>query len=159
MNMEGLKNTDLEKRVRIKLGQDFNNNHQGRRLCVDRENFGSNFPDPSAPKHKRLEFDAGDDITNNKQICEIFQDNINTNKFVIHSYKGIIHGYIVSNMDYNKYDYWEDWEDGVNGDWRLEYEDKGGLPVLYKEEYTGAGTVDIFMDLIKSSSNFIPTNK
>ena len=153
--MEKLRIIDPEKWTRIKLEQDFNNNHQGRRLYADRENFGLNFPDPSAPKHKRLEFDAGDDITNNKQISEIFQDDINTNKFVIHSYKGIIHGYIVSNMDYNKYDYWED---GVNGDWRLEYEDKGGLPVLYKGEYTAQGTVDIIMDLVKNSSNFIPTN-
>ena len=145
--MEKLRITDFEKWVRIKLEQDFNNNHQGRRLYADRENFGLNFPDPSAPKHKRLEFNAGDDITNNKQICEIFQDDINTNKLVIHSYKGDIWGYIISNTDYNKYDYWQG-----------EFNWSSGIPVLFKEYYTGQGTVDIIMDLVKKSKYIIPEN-
>ena len=92
---------------------------------------------------------CNDDVyENNKKICDIFVDIFNTNRIVVYSWKGTLTGYIISNEDFSKFDYWNNkyWNDGVNG-----YLD---LPYLYKNDYGGEGTVDILKDLIINSVTF-----
>lgn len=130
----------LEKYVRRKLGQNF-----------DEPSFDYDECGRGKPIHKRFDFsahnchkvcDCHDNIyTNNREICEIFECDVYPYKIVVYVWKGILVGYLVLS---NKYcdDYWDEknWNNGVNG--------KLDMPYAYKKEYSGAGTVQIIIDLI-----------
>jgi hypothetical protein len=142
MYMENLKINDLEKWIRIKLGQDYKNPKYIEGKIV----------------HKRIDFTGNRShndavYDNNKKICDIFLDDLNTNRIVLYSYKGSITGYIVSNKNFNRYDYWNDkyWVDGVNSELVL--------PYLYTNNYWYVGTVDILKDLIVNSLKIAPKNE
>lgn len=145
--MENLKMNDFEKWIRIKLGQDYKN-----------PKYESSSKGDYSPCHKRLWFDAQvdqDESKNNKDICDIFADDLNTNRIVVYSWKGKIHGYVISNKDYNNYNYWDMdkiGSDGVNGDLKL--------PYIYEKDYgcSDNGTVDILKDLISKSIKISPNN-
>jgi len=92
-----LKYYNIEKYVRIKLGQKY--------PTPDYDEYGR-------VKHLRINFDARDNITNNKFIMDLFDEDFINKKVVIHSYKGSINAYIISISSYNKYNYWgEIWDD------------------------------------------------
>lgn len=145
--MENLKINDLEKWIRIKLGQGYVNpkykNWEG--IIIDEEQYNKLNDREKGPfriEHKRFDFDAKEETETNKDICNIFADDLNTNRIVVYSWKGMINGYIISNKHYHKYNYWESDKisDGVNS--------QLSLPYLYKKDYCGGGTVDILKDLI-----------
>ncbi len=116
-----LKSTDLEKYVRIKLGQNRSINHH----------FISERAREKEPAHERFDFHAGKNITNNKKIIEMFHDDFTHEKPVFHSYKGGYWWDWYSNEEYECYnaDYWGDWN---KEDW-----------------YGGLGTVEIIIEMIK----------
>ena len=86
-----LKYYDIEKYVRIKLGQTY--------PIPDYDEDGR-------VKHLRIDFDARTNITNNKNIMDLFNEDFINKKVVIHSYKGNITAYVISISSYNKYNYW-----------------------------------------------------
>lgn len=170
LDMDKLKENDLEKYVRIKLGQDYTspeyvdlssndgpclveiNQDEYNQLTVEKQGI-------IRPKHLRLDFNAiGNDkdfqigIENNKKICEIFDNDLHFNKIIIHSRKGGIWGYIVSNKDYIKHkdEYWRQYYDGINGELQL--------PYVYKANFSGETTVDIIKKLILESKKHRPSN-
>jgi hypothetical protein len=141
-----LKLYNIEKYVRIKLGQTI-------------------FPTPTQPKicnyshwyfdvwkntgHLRFDFDAKGDYEQNKRIIDIFNNDFRRyngnlkNDFginvIIHSYKGAIVAYIVSNTYYNKYNYWN-----------IQFCDIENmyLPCIVKINITGESTIGIIVKLI-----------
>lgn len=158
MYMVSLKNNDLEKWIRIKLGQDYVNpkykNYEN--ITINEEEYNKLDDERKSEfkhNHQRIDFDAQECIHNNKKICDIFLDDLNTNRIVIYSSKGFINGYIISNNNYNKYDYWniDLNSEGINGNL--------SLPYLYQEDYCGWPTVEILEDLIVNSLKFTPNNR
>ena len=92
-----LKYYNIEKYVRIKLGQKY--------PIPD-------YLENGRVKHLRFDFDAQYGITHNKNIMDLFDEDFINKKVVIHSYKGSINAYIISISSYNKYNYWgEIWDD------------------------------------------------
>ena len=151
----------LDKWIRIKLGQDLKNpsyigGHVGRQTkIITNENYNLLKKEDKGwfgIYHKRICFDAQEDIENNKNICDLFKDDLNGNRLVIHSRKGSVWGYIISNEHYTKYDYWnENWEAGCCGELTL--------PYIYIKDNCGGGTINIFKDLIINHLNLCPNNE
>lgn len=174
MYMASLKNNDLEKWIRIKLGQDYVNPKykNSENISVNEEEYNKLDDKSFRPEHKRIDMSGqscigscrncfgGNGVQScndnlydfNKKICDIFLDDLNTNRIVLYSWKGQITGYIVSNEDFDRYDYWNNnyWCDGINSNL--------DLPYLYTNSYSGYGTVDILKDLIVNSLKFTPNN-
>lgn len=127
---------NLEKYVRIQLGQDYNN---------------LEYDNNSRPIHKRFDFDARYINDNNKEICEIFiNDNLVKHNMVIYSWKGTIYSYIIKKSDYENYNYWN--TDYGSYEYDDSFSDNGmlNLPFLYYNEfYSGIGTVEIIKKLIE----------
>ena len=151
MYMASLKNNDLEKWIRIKLGQDYVNlkhNHQK----IDMSGQRCNGSCGNCLGGNGIKSCNDNVYDNNKKICDIFLNDLNTNKIVLYSWKGLIIGYIVSNEDFDRYDYWNNnyWRDGIRSNL--------DLPYLYTNYYFGYGTVDILKDLIVKSLKFTPNN-
>ena len=141
-----LKHCNIEKYVRLKLGQKY-----------PIPDYDAPDPDPNYKrfkrlKHLRFDFDARKDITNNKQIIELFDEDFIDKKIVIHSCKGGGGAYVISKLSYNKYDYWgEGWGDFL--DVRFPYEKKFDM--------LSNSTVEIIIELIKycENANFIKKEK
>jgi len=173
INMDNLKRNDLEKWIRIKLGQQYYYENK----IINKEEY-NNLSDEEKElvvrtHHQRIDFSGqrcdgrcknccggngikscNDDLyNNNKKICELFLDDLNTNRIVIYSWKGQITGYIISKKDFERYDYWNNkyWCDGSNS--HLD------LPYIYTNIYYGDGTVDILKDLIVNSLKINPINE
>jgi hypothetical protein len=91
-----LKYYNIEKYVRIKLGQKY--------PIPDYDEHGK-------IKHLRIDFHAGTDTLNNKNIIDLFEEDFINKKIVIHSWKGGANAYVISKLSYGKYNYWER-EDG-----------------------------------------------
>ena len=142
-DMEKLKGDDLEQWIRTKL--------KGKKIDFSGSNCGSeNCNNCSGGNGNNS---CNDYLyTKNKYICELFVDDLNTNRIVIYSWKGSIIGYIISKEDFSKFDYWNNkyWSDGINRVLTL--------PYLHKKLYCGWGTVDILKDLIKKCKYIIPEN-
>lgn len=93
--------------------------------------------------HKRFDFNAGDDaesIHHNKSIVDIFYSLFENINVVIHSYKGCIYAFIVSNDDYEKY------QDKYYN--RFMNDSDNELPYLKCINYGGEGTTDIIYNLL-----------
>ena len=112
-----------------------------------RAKLGENLVNPRAPKdHKRIDFDARDCTKDNKDLCDLFANDLNGLRMFISSNKGMVRGYIISEYHYNKYNYWDSkyCVDGVNGDLPL--------PNLYSERVDGlGGTVYILCHLVEKA--------
>jgi hypothetical protein len=119
--LDDLKYTDLERYVRIKLGQNYENPEY----------------DDDKPKHLRFDFDAQGDNDGNKEIVEIFKKDYDEHEIVLLSCKGTIMGYIIRRSDYRKHDYWGEWYDNVR------------YPYIVKIYFNGYGTVEIIMMLLR----------
>jgi hypothetical protein len=89
---------ELEKYVRIKLGQKYPI---------------PEYDDDGRIVHNRIDFHAGNHVKDNKELIELFQNDFNKLTFplkkyvVIHSWKGAISAFIVSEEYYKKVDYWD----------------------------------------------------
>jgi uncharacterized protein YkuJ len=131
-----LKHYDIEKYVRLKLGQKYPI---------------PEYYEEGKVKHLRFNFDARENITNNKNIIELFNEDFIDKKIVIHSWKGSVTAYVISKLSYNKYDYW--------GEWKA-YEDMR-FPCEKTIDMCGKPTVEIIIELIKycENANFIKQEK
>lgn len=162
-----MKENDLDKYVRIKLGQDFNSpkyikisdetteiNQVEYNLLPKAPNRyddrvdGQKYTDDFKNKHLRFDFDAKNNIENNRKICDLFEKDLNSNKIVFHSSKGVVCVYIISSQDYSNR-YWGETFDGCNGNLH---------PYKYNENVSGESTVDIIKKLIIKSKNYILSN-
>ena len=127
----------LEKYVRIKLGQKY--------PLPDYDEYGRIV-------HDKISFHAGnDDSKDNKQLIELFQNDFNKLTFplkkyvVIHSWKGSISAFIVSEEYYKKFDYWDyDKYMGGYGDYSIDI----CLPYDKIIDMFCKGTVEIIVELI-----------
>jgi hypothetical protein len=160
-DMKNLKINDIKKWIRIKLGQNYANPkyvHKWYNEIIlsknDYNELNNDKKENFRIYHKRFNFDAQKDIEINKDICDIFANDLNTNRIVIYSHKGSIKGYIISNKNYHKYDYWnmdKIGADGINRTLKL--------PYLYEKELSGYGTVDILTHLVEKSLKMILNNR
>ena len=123
-----LKYYNIEKYVRIKLGQKY--------PIPDYDE-----EDKHKKKHLRINFDAQTDILNNKNIIELFEEDFINKKIVIHTDKGCAEAFIISKLSYEKYNYW-----GVR------YSDMM-FPYEKRIDITGESTVQIIIKLIKYCQN------
>lgn len=90
-------------------------------------------------------------INNNKKIIELFQNDFNKLSFplkkyvVIHSLKGSISAFIVSEEHYKKFDYWDFWKHyGGNSGHTIDID----LPYDKIIDMFSKGTVEIIVELI-----------
>jgi hypothetical protein len=129
----------LEKYVRIKLGQ--------------------KYPEPDYDEnglivHDRIDFHAGGDVKYNKELIELFHDDFNKLSFplkkyvVIHSWKGAISAFIVSEEHYKKFDYWDYSEYMGIGSSSSDYTIDICLPYDKIIDMDTKGTIQIIVELI-----------
>lgn len=141
---ENLKTHDLEKYIRLKLGQRIfptpimkkcilNNIRCNCKNCKYNEWYYTWKKDG----HLRLDFDAREYRKNNLKILKLFDEYFTEIKAVIHSHKGAIEAYFIHLEDYNKYNYWEQG-----------YEDMK-LPYIARMNLTELGTVEIIKLIIE----------
>jgi hypothetical protein len=102
--------------------------------------------------HLRFDFDATCNITNNKKIMELFNDDFINKKVVIHTRcsdrcaYGSVTAYIIPNSSYDKYNYW---------DYRQcqKMVEKKCFPcekiIDFSDDPTSTSTISIIMQLIK----------
>jgi len=118
-----IKDCDIEKYVRVKLGQKIFPTPDFQSPCENGEDVDADCKCVKCKNNKwyndvwkhdghlRICFDARNDITHNKNIMELFSEDFINKKIVIHSWKGQIFAYVISKISYNKYDYWSDESD------------------------------------------------
>ena len=123
-----LKYNNIEKYVRIKLGQKY--------PIPDYDEDGK-------IKHLRFDF-ARREMVNNKRIIDLFEEDFINKKIVIYSWKGSICAYIISNIAYKKYHYWECYA------LRLRYYQ---LPYEKCIDVTNESTISIIIKLIEYCRN------
>jgi hypothetical protein len=93
--------------------------------------------------HLKFDYDAGNYITCNKNIINLFDEDFVDKKMVIHSHKGKINAYLISNFNYNKYDYWN-YDNMINNCFPCE-------EIL--NNFMGIPTIEIMIKLIKGNYN------
>jgi hypothetical protein len=154
IELENLKYSNIEKYVRMKLGQKypipdhvkvhpeyFEFYDGGEDTYYDNENGYYHYV---KPEHLRIDFHAGTNTSNNKNIMDLFEEDFINKKVVIHSWKGGVYAYIISKSNYKKYNYWgEQQMDTMRFPYEKFIECCGGT----------VGTVDIIIDLIKYCRN------
>lgn len=89
--------------------------------------------------HLRINFDADDDIINNKNLIELFNKDFVNKKVIIFTHEGCCFAYIVSKSNYNKYNYWNEYSN---------YDDIN-LPYEKQIDFSSESTVKIILELIK----------
>jgi hypothetical protein len=128
---------ELEKYVRIKLGQKYP---------------VPDYDEDGRIVHDRISFDAGNDFSkDNKHLIELFQNDFSKLSFplkkyvVIHSRKGSISAFIVSEEHYKKFDYWDLWKHfGGNSGHTIDID----LPYDKIIDMCSKGTIQIIVELI-----------
>jgi hypothetical protein len=141
---ENLKTHDLEKYIRLKLGQRifptpieksclFNNTRCNCKNCKYNEWYYTWKKDG----HLKLDFDAREYTKSNLKIVQLFDEYFAEIKVVIHSHKGSIEAYFIHLDDYNKYDYW-----------KQSYQEMK-LPYIAHIDLTDIGTVEIIKTIIE----------
>jgi competence CoiA-like predicted nuclease len=147
-----LKDNNIEKYVRIKLGQkifptpimkgcEFEDENDCKCDRCKYDEWYNTFWKKEG--HLRINFDAREDIANNKQIVELFDEDFMNKKIVIHSWKGSACAYVISKLSYNKYDYWKEKFD----DNSLSYPCEKIIDITFKS------TIKIIIELIKYCKN------
>jgi len=146
---ENLKINNLEKYIRLKLGQKTfptpkmkecfykNENH----YCRNCKNCKYNewYFTWKKEGHLRFDFDARKFTKNNIKIIELFDEYFQDIKVVVHSYKNFIKAYFIRVEDYQKYNYW-DYNDNNND---INY------PYITVIDLTGLGTVEIIKTILE----------
>ena len=150
-----LKVYNIEKYIRLKLGQkifptpiekDFKNNfcHDNDYCECDECKYNIWYNTIWKKEgHLRIDFDARNNVTNNKHIMELFSDDFINKKIVIHTHKGYGNAFIINKLSYNKYNYWD------------EYFDVNEIPFPYEKiiEFNDKSTIGIILELIKYCEN------
>jgi len=146
-----LKYYNIEKYIRVKLGQQIFPTPI-RKICGNNENNCqcdickyNNWYDNVWKKngHMRFDFDARENVINNRQIIKLFEHDFISKEIVIHSHKGSANAYIISKLSYNKYDYWNEKWDYDN--MRFPYE-----KII---DISGKTTIQIIIELINYCKN------
>jgi hypothetical protein len=146
-DFENLKINNVDKYIRIKLGQRTfptpkmkeciykNDNH----YCRNCKNCKYNEWCFTWKKegHLRFDFDARNITKNNFKIIQLFNEYFEDIKLVIHSYKNFIEGYFITPDDYIKYDYWGQSYNNIK------------FPCIATIELSGLGTVEIIKTIIE----------
>jgi len=122
-----LKDYNIAKYVRVKLGQKY--------PIPDYDEYGR-------IKHLRIDFDAQEDITNNKKIIDLFDKDFINKKIVIYTHEGSGSAVIISKLSYDKYDYW-------NADFYSSF----CFPCEKIIDITGDCTIGIIIKLIEYCKN------
>jgi competence CoiA-like predicted nuclease len=147
-----LKDNNIEKYVRVKLGQQIfptpiekncENIFTKKDCECDKCKYNEWYDKEWKKKgHLRINFHAEYNITNNKKIMELFNEDFIDKKIVIHSHKGGIDAYIISKLSYNKYDYWN-------------YDNMNNNMYPYEKiiDMNGKSTVEIIIELIRYCKN------
>ncbi len=127
--LKDLKKIDLDKYVRIKLGQKY--------PVPDYYNQNPDNSDYRRIEHLRFDFHAGEDYQDNNDIISLFENDLRSNKYkiVVHSWKGSFWAYIINKEYYDSYNYYD-----------IYNIDK--YPYVQRMTLTGMGTVDIIKHLI-----------
>lgn len=125
-----LKYTNIDKYIRQKLGQKYPIPEYAEHLGVK-----------DKIKHLRFNFHAGTDVTQNKQILELFAEDFMNKKIVIHTWKGNVDAFVVSPLSYSKYNYWNYFKEH-------HYNPTEQLPFENEIEMTSLSTTEILKKLI-----------
>jgi hypothetical protein len=122
---DNLKIINIEQYIRTKLGQ----------------NYPPTYDDSGHIIHLRLDFDARDNYEDNKYIINLFKNDFYGKNVVFHSCKSTAAAYIINDIDFKKYNYWEKYT-LCNGD---------GEGLMYEEviDFTNDRTTGVIMQLIK----------
>ena len=146
------KRYDIENYVRVKLGQKIfpkpspeycENPNKYDWDCMECDKCKYNRQLQSNDFHLKFDFDAQDDVTHNKKIIEIFSQDFINKKIVIHSRKGGCTAFVISESNYNRYEYWKQAFDDDN----MPFPCEKIIPM------TGEGTVNIIIKLINYCEN------
>jgi hypothetical protein len=97
----------------------------------------------SGLEHLRLDFHASTEeaVYDNKNLIELFENDMISKRAVFYSWKGSALLFIVSRNDYYKYNYWE--IPHYDAYYTMPY------PYLNRYDVTGWGTVDIITDILE----------
>ena len=87
----------------------------------------------------RIDFDAQENVTKNKKILDLFRSDFANKHVVIHSHKGSAAAYIISDLNYKKYDYWKE---------RWDYE-RMCFPTEHIIDLSTKRTIQIIIELIE----------
>lgn len=159
--VKSLKFTDIEKYIRIKLGQNFvdpeyeyDNKPIHKRISLGASRCGGEGC-PHVEKCRgncfggKKGYSCNDCLySDNKHICDIFNNDydLGSYRIVLYPWKGDVTSYIIRKEDYNKHDYWNNqyWDDG--------FEECLKLPYRWVIRYSGgeakSGTVEILKHII-----------
>ena len=151
-SIENLKVSDLEKYVRLKLGQKVFPTPKLKKCLVKvNEKKEENNPYCQCKNctynkwyytwkhegHLRLDFDARQFTKSNLKIIELFKDSFQEIKVVIHTYKNSVQAYFIHLDDYEQYDYWGEGYGETK------------LPYIASMDLTDLGTVEIMKTVIE----------
>ena len=143
-----LKNSDLEKYIRMKLGQKTfptpsmkqclfkGNNDYYCKTCKNCK-YNQFYYSWKKEGHLRFDFDSRKFIKNNSNILQLFEEYLNEIKVVIHSHQGFIQAYFIKLEDYVKYDYWGQSYNTMK------------FPYIICIDLTGLGTIEIIKIIIE----------
>ena len=116
--MEDLKVNDLEKYVRLKLGQKVFPTPSIKKCLVGEEknpycqckncSYNKWYYTWEYEGHLKFDFDARQFTKSNLKILQLFEDSFQEVKVVIHTYKNSVKAYFVHLDDYQQYNYWEE---------------------------------------------------
>ena len=151
--LDYLKDINLEKYIRIKLGQQTCNNDICECNYASKCSFYKKPDDESYNKsHMRLDHDARDGYTDNIEIAKLFENDNDQIKIIVGSRKGDIFSAIVYSHDYEKYKekYWKCWY--------LDQFIESNLPYIYAVDGTSLGTVVILKTMLDLKLNLINFN-
>ena len=147
LEFENLKVNNLDKYIRIKLGQKifprpsmkdclFRDENHYCKICKNCK-YNQWYFTWKKEGHLRFDFDARNFTKNNLKIVQLFGEYFEDIKVVIHSYKNFIEGYFITHDDYIKYDYWGQSYNNIK------------FPCIATIELSGLGTVEIIKTMIE----------
>jgi len=147
-DLELVKVSDLDKYIRMKLGQKTfptpsvkqclfkGTNDYYCKTCKNCK-YNQFYYRWKQEGHLRFEFDSRKFIKNNSNILQLFEEYFDEIKVVIHSYQGFIQAYFIRLEDYIKHDYWGQSYNSMK------------FPYIVCIELTGLGTIEILKIIIE----------
>ena len=141
--MENVKINNLEKYIRVKLGQKIFPTPTRKECLLNNYSckcnnckYNESYYTWKKNGHLRLDFDARQFIKNNFKILQLFDEYFDEIRVVVHSYKGFIEAYFISLDDYDKYNYWEQSYENMK------------FPYIARVDLTRLGSVAIIKTII-----------
>lgn len=150
-SMEDLKVSDLEKYVRLKLGQKVFPTPELKECLVkvkegEQKNHYCQCKNCTYNKwyytwehdgYLKVDFDARQFTKSNLKIIELFKDSFQEIKVVIHTFKNSVQAYFIHLEDYEQYNYWGEGYGETK------------LPYIASMDLTNLGTVEIMKTVIE----------